>query len=247
LIEVDMPTPVKLPAKVDTIIPHAEGVKSFIMRPMRKCPNFKPGQFLHLAMDEYDPSFHWPESRVFTIANSPTRRDKMRVTFSVKGKFTQRMYDEIETGDVLWIKLPYGSFSFPDDDTDVFLIAGGTGITPFVSFLEYAIDNQINTKIKLYYGVRSPEYLIFESLLHTCERKLKYFKCRIFIEKNSGITTFYSINKGMLSIQTILADITKNLNAIYYLSGPQQMIIDFRKELVGNGILENKVMIDEWE
>ena len=66
-----MSTPVKLPAEVENIIHHTDGVKSFIMKPLKPCPNFKPGQFLHLAIDEYDPSFHWPESRVFSIANSP--------------------------------------------------------------------------------------------------------------------------------------------------------------------------------
>ena len=182
-----MPTPIKLPAKVEEIILHGEGVKSFIMTSVKRCPNFKPGQFLHLAIDEYDPSFHWPESRVFSIANSPTRKDKLRITFSVKGDFTERMYSEVKMGDVLWLKLPYGSFSFPDSRTEIVLIAGGTGITPFVSFLEYAIDNKINTKIKLYYGVRSPEYLIFDSLLRECERKLNNFEYHIFIERNTII------------------------------------------------------------
>ena len=242
-----MPTPVKLPAEVENIIHHADGVKSFIMRPMMKCPNFKPGQFLHLAIDEYDPSFHWPESRVFSIANSPTRRDKLRITFSVKGKFTQRMYECVNEGDILWLKLPYGSFSFPDSGTEIVLIAGGTGITPFVSFLEYAIDKKTNTKINLFYGVRSPEYLIFDSLVSECEINLNNFEYYIFIERNASIKNLDNVSKGMLSIQTILSDTAGNGNSIYYLSGPQQMISSFRRELMINDILENKIMIDEWE
>lgn len=242
-----MPTPIKLPAKVETIIQHNEDIKSFIMSPLKRYPKFKPGQFLHLAIDEYDPSFHWPESRVFSIANSPARRDKLRITFSVKGDFTKRMYGEVKMGDILWLKLPYGNFSFPDGGTETVLIAGGTGITPFVSFLEYAIDNEIDTNIRLYYGVRSPEYLIFDSLLHECERVLRNFKCHIFIETNANINTFDIISKGMLSIQTILSDTAGNGNAIYYLSGPRQMILSFREKLSEKGIPENLIMIDEWE
>ena len=115
-----MPTPVKLPAKVENISHNADGVKSFIMQPLKPCPNFKPGQFLHLAMDEYDPSFHWPESRAFSIANSPTRCGKLKITFSVKGNFTKRMYGEIKTGDILFLKLPYGSFSLNNSGKDFF-------------------------------------------------------------------------------------------------------------------------------
>ena len=242
-----MPTPVKLPAKVETIIQHTEDVKSFIMSPLKRCPDFRPGQFLHLAIDEYDPSFPWPESRVFSIANSPTRREKIRITFSIKGKFTQRMYDEVHMGDVLWLKLPYGRFLFSEDSTDIVLIAGGTGITPFVSFLEYAIDNEIDANIRLYYGVRSWEYLIFDSLLGECEQELRNFLCHIFIENTAIINIYDIVSKGMLSIKKILSDTIENRNAVYYLSGPQQMILSFRKELMVNDISEHKIIIDEWE
>ena len=242
-----MPTPVKLPAVVEEIIRHTERVKSFIMRPLKHCPNFKPGQFLHLAIDVYDPSFHWPESRVFSIANSPTRRDRIRVTFSVKGKFTQKMFNDVCEGDTVWIKLPYGNLLFPDEGIEVVLIAGGTGITPFVSYLEYIIDNQVDNNIVLYYGVRSPQYLVFDHLLHECKMELKNFNSHIFIEKNASIIISNNINKGILSIQTILEDETKRPNAVYYLSGPRQMILSFRKELIGIGIRREKIIIDEWE
>ena len=242
-----MPTPIKLSAKVENIIHHALGVKSFVMKPLKPCPNFKPGQFLHLAIDEYDPSFHWPESRVFSIANSPTRRNKLKVTFSVKGDYTEKMYNEVKSGDVLWLKLPYGSFLIPDHDAEIVLIAGGTGITPFVSFLEYVIDNQKGFNIRLYYGVRSPEYLLFDSLLNECKKSLNNFTCHIYCETINNKDTLNIVNKGMLSIKTILYETIENKNSIYYLSGPQQMIFNFKKELIENDILENNIMIDEWE
>ena len=162
-----MPTPIKVPAKVESVIQHTEDVKSFVMLPLTRCPNFKPGQFLHLAIDQYDPSFQWPESRVFSIASSPEQFAEITITFSVKGKFTRRMFDEVQNGDLVWLKFPYGSFLFTDYEADIILIAGGTGITPFVSFLKHSINNKLDTNISLYYGVRSPEYLIFDSLLKT--------------------------------------------------------------------------------
>ena len=242
-----MPTPIKLPVKVENILHHASGLKSFIMNPLKRCPNFAPGQFLHLAIDEYDPSFHWPESRVFSIVNSPTRLDKLRITFTVKGRFTRRMYEDVNEGDVLWLKLPYGSFSFPNSGTDIVLIAGGTGITPFISFLEYTIDNEIDTKIRLYYGIRSPKYLIFDSLFDECKKVLKNFKCHIFIENNVNKSISGIVSKGKLSIQTILSDTAGNRNVIYYLSGPQSMISSFKNILMANNIFENKIIVDEWE
>ena len=242
-----MPTPIKLPAQVENIIHHVDGVKSFIMKPLKACPNFKPGQFLHLAIDEYDPSFNWPESRVFSIANSPNRRNKLRITFSVKGDFTKRMYNEIKTDDIVWLKLPYGSFSFSDDEPEIVLIAGGTGITPFISFLEYAIDKKINTKIHLYYGVRNPKYLIFDSILKECDYNLIAFSHHIYIERDRYKCKLNNVRNGILSIETIMKDKSNNRDTIYYLSGPQQMILSFRRELIRSGKKENMVRIDEWD
>ena len=243
-----MPTPIKLPAEVENIIHHADGVKSFIMRPLKSCPNFKPGQFLHLAIDEYDPSFHWPESRVFSIANSPTRRDKLRITFSVKGEFTERMYSDVKQGDVLWLKLPYGCFSFSDNNgKKIVLIAGGTGITPFVSFLEYTVDKRTDTKIQLYYGVKSPEYLIFDSFLEECDNIHNEFGYHIYTEQDSHKCNLKNVRNGMLSIETIMKNNKNNQNSIFYLSGPQQMIGKFREEMIKSEIVESNIIADEWE
>lgn len=241
-----MPTPVKIPAEVENIIQHAVGVKSFILRPLKSCPNFKPGQFMHLAIDKYDPSFHWPESRVFSIATSPSRRNKLRITFSVKGMFTQRMYESVKERDILWLKLPYGSFTLNNDEREIILIAGGTGLTPFVSFLEYAIDNKREKIIILYYGVRRPEYIIFDSLLKECKFKLKNFKCNIFIESKINMRSKNKINMGTLSIDKIIEDTIGKTNQIYYLSGPHKMILSFAEELRRSGIKANNIMIDEW-
>jgi len=242
-----MTTPVKLPAEVKDIVRHVDGIKSFILKPLKPCPNFRPGQFLHLAIDEYDPSFHWPESRVFSIANSPTRRDKLRITFSVKGDFTKRMYGDVKIGDILWLKLPYGSFLFPDSEAEIVLIAGGTGITPYVSFLEYAVDNNIYTKINLYYGVRSPEYLIFDSLLNECDKNLNEFISHIFIEGESHKCKLNNVRSGILSIETIIKEKSKNPDSIYYLSGPQQMIDVFRGEMIKSEIKVDNIIIDSWD
>ena len=241
-----MPTPLKLPAEVGEIIHHSEGVKSFILNPLKRCPNFKPGQFLQLAMDDYDPSFHWPESRVFSIASSPTRRESLRVTFSVKGDFTDRMYNDVKRGDTVWLKLPYGSFSLPDNGTEIVLVAGGTGITPFVSFLEYAIDKNINTKINLYYGIRNPDYLIFESLIKECEYKLNQFRSHIYLEQDSNKCGLSGVKDGILSIETILNE-NNNPEAIFYLSGPQLMIESFREKLIHGKVKSERIIIDKWD
>ncbi len=157
------------------------------------------------------------------------------------------MDDEVKTGDILWLKLPYGSFSFPDDERDIIMIAGGTGVTPFISFLEYAIDNRIKNRIKLYYGVRSPAYLIFVSLFKDCTNNLNEFSCHIYIERDNHKCKLNNVRKGILSIETIMKDKSNNPNSIYYLSGPQKMIESFREKILKSEIKETNIIVDEWD
>ena len=88
---------------VEQILNHGDHVYTVQLAPDRNVPNFKPGQFLHLALDRYDPGDFWPESRVFSIANSPTTRDHISITYSVRGKFTARMETELTRDRQVWI------------------------------------------------------------------------------------------------------------------------------------------------
>src|SRR6185436_15694325 len=108
---------------------------------------FRAGQFLHLALDRYDPTGFWPESRVFSIASAPAERGSVRITYAVKGRFTGRMEAEAVEGREVWIKLPYGDF-FVDERADVALFAGGTGVTAFTAFLE-AIPPETTRRVAL--------------------------------------------------------------------------------------------------
>ena len=100
----------KLLCTVERIVAHGERVYTVTLKPERPAPRFRAGQFLHLALDPYDPSGFWPESRVFSIASSPDSRDRVSVTYAVHGRFTERMERELAEGGRLWIKMPYGDF-----------------------------------------------------------------------------------------------------------------------------------------
>jgi ferredoxin-NADP reductase len=94
-----VPTPLEILATVDMILQYTEMVRSFIVTPKKPVPRFKPGQFFHYALDSYDPRSNWPEPRVSSIANSPTRCRTLEITFAVKGEFTRRMFGEVKEWD----------------------------------------------------------------------------------------------------------------------------------------------------
>ena len=238
----------KIQASVEDIIEYSANVRKFVLKPAKLSFDFKAGQFLHLAIDSYDPSFNWPESRVFSIANSPTRKKYVEILVSRKGKFTGQMFEKLKKGDKVWLKLPYGIFNFDESiERDTVLIAGGTGISPFISFLQYAIDKELNPAIVLNYGVQNPDIIIINDLIAEANKKLSNFKYELYIENNGQKLENLNHNQGILDVKKIVSNSLKLNNPVFYLSGPPLMIENFEQELKNAGVKQNNIKYDIWE
>jgi len=243
-----MSTPMKIKCTVFSIDAHSDSVFTVKLNPVRRLPRFNPGQFLHLALDPYDPTGgYWPESRVFSIASAPFDSEIV-IAYAVKGKFTLRMKEELEVGKEVWIKLPYGHFVVSSAlDEEVVLVAGGTGITPFIPFLQNEINNSSGKKINLVYGVRRPELLIFGDVIADALASLKGFRLYAFCEDCANSVFRFPVALGGLTIDAILRATTDPDKAVFYLSGPVEMINTFKNGLRDTGINDTNIHIDEWE
>jgi len=199
---------------------------------------YRPGQFLHLALDDYDPSAQWPESRCFSMQSNPTE-ETIKITYAVKGAFTKEMVKTLKTGSEVWLKLPYGDlFQQPHNKTNTVFIAGGTGITPFLSlFTDESFNEYINPK--MYLGFRSKDYNIYQVELERVQqiRAIRYPYVKISVS--------YQDKEGVLDINKILSE--NGVAATYFISGPPTMIKKFRQILIDNGVPTEYVLTDDWE
>ena len=198
---------------------------------------FKPGQFLHLALDEYNPSMQWPESRCFSMQNNPNN-EHLKITFSVKGKFTQRMANELKVGKEIWLKLPYGDlFTQPHNKTNTVFIAGGTGITPFLTLFSHESFNKyINPHF--YLSFRTRAYNIYNN-------ELSSIKSFVDSVKTCETKIFYEDIDGRLDVNRIFYE--NGINSDYFISGPPIMVKAFKQVLVAKGVPTAQVLTDDWE
>ncbi|HPR83313.1 MAG TPA: FAD-dependent oxidoreductase [Pontiellaceae bacterium] len=235
-----MASPVKIKATVAEVVKHTDSVASYYFAPQGRVPKFRAGQFLHIALDAYHPDSPWPESRVFSIASSPARRqEKLAVTIAVKGRFTERIFKTLEKGAECWLKLPYGEFLFPPD-VHLTLVAGGVGITPYLSLLKQMLEERSEQSVTLCYGVRSAEYYLFGDLIERCEAELQNFKKAVYCEDGS-----IPGKKGILNIDDIHS--ASPDDSIFYLSGPPAMISTFKNRLLDLGADSGRIRVDDWE
>ena len=214
----------KIACSVEDIRSHGEHVYTIVLRPAVPAPRFKPGQFLHLALDAYQPGGFWPESRVFSIASSPQQRDRLEITFAVKGAFTARMERELAQGREVWVKLPYGEFVV-DATRDAVLFAGGTGVTAFTAFLQ-SLGEQAAPRALLFYGARTPELFIYGPLAEACACAAPSLACTLVPETS----------EGRLDVAASWPDIEKLDSPVFYLSGPPQMLTALTAQLRERGV-----------
>lgn len=231
----------KLNCVVEQVIDHGERVYTLALRPERPVPRFVPGQFLHLALDPYDATGFWPESRVFSIASPPAQRDLVRITYAVHGRFTARMESGLAEGTQAWIKMPYGDF-FIEKHADVVLFAGGTGITAFTAFLG-ELAAPADRPVTLAYGARTERLLIYRDVVERCARRVPSLQVSYFVEEQGGD----AVNRGRVSVDAIWPRLRQPLDAHYYISGPPPMLRGIGQDLRARKIPAEAIHIDAWE
>lgn len=229
-----MPQVKKYKAEVISIVNQVDNIYTVEFKSHSGRFKYLPGQFLHLALDEYDPSQGWPESRCFSMQSTPSS-EFIKITFSVKGIYTTRMVNELKIRKIVYLKLPYGDlFQQEYSKENVVFIAGGTGITPFLSafndpsFIEYSNP-------KLYLGFRKECYNIYENELALALKINTTLQTQIFNQEVDGV----------LNIDEIYSE--NGPKSTYFISGPQLMISSFKSSLTKLGLNENLIKTDDWE
>jgi ferredoxin-NADP reductase len=210
-----------------------EGIYTIEFATKRGKYKFLPGQFLHVALDdEYDGAGQWPESRCFSMQSAPGE-PTLKITYAVKGDFTKEMEEKLKVGSEVWLKLPYGDlFQQDHDKTKTVFIAGGTGITPFLSLFNHnSFEEYINPKV--YLGFRTKDYNIYQKELDNA------------CNPNLSLNLSYQDTDGVLNIDKIFE--MNGIEANYFISGPPVMIKSFKQRLIALGVPAINVLTDDWE
>ena len=122
--------------------------------------NHKPGQFVEVSV------LGVGEAPI-SICSSPTRGDFFELGVRIMGNVTRALH-RLQPGNIVGIRGPFGN-GFPISELlerDLLFVAGGIGLYPLRSMIQYAIDKREQFgKVILLYGCRLPiEQLFSEEL-----------------------------------------------------------------------------------
>ena len=121
-----------------------------------KCFEHKPGQCAMLSIPGVGEA-------MFSITSSPTVKDYQEFSIKKCGCVTEWLH-QMDVEQQITIRGPYGR-PFPVDDEllgkDLLFIAGGVGLAPLHSVINYVLDNREKYgKVDIVYGSRSKDDLL---------------------------------------------------------------------------------------
>lgn len=154
--------------ELDTLVPsvcviteitdETPDVKTFRVNALQggKLFEHKPGQCAMLCVPGVSEA-------MFSITSSPTNKEYQEFSIKKCGSLTNYLHD-MNVGDQIAVRGPYGN-SFPVDTEllgkDLLFIAGGIGLAPLRSVINYVLDNREKYgKVDIVYGSRSKQDLV---------------------------------------------------------------------------------------
>jgi predicted ferric reductase len=175
------------------------------------------------------------ESHPFTISSAP-HEDVLRVTVKASGDFTRELFSKLQAGTNAIVEGAYGMFDYKSGRQNQIWIAGGIGLTPFLSFIR-DMNGNLTHNVDFYYTVRHPEEALFVD------------EIKAGAQKNPCLRPFirYSATDGSLTVEEIVKNTHGNLSEHdIYLCGPLPMIQAFEKKLVSLGVPESNIHYEEF-
>jgi ferredoxin-NADP reductase/Na+-translocating ferredoxin:NAD+ oxidoreductase RnfD subunit len=218
----------------DTYVFAFDGQKDF---------KFIPGQYMEWTLPHRKVDSRG-NRRYFSISSSPTENEvAMTVKFYNPSSSYKKELVNLSVGNKIIATQVAGDFVLPKNlKQPLVLIAGGVGIAPFRSMIQYVIDKNLSVDIILLFTNRTVNDILFSE---TFERA-----------KVNGVRTIYNLtdmqnlpqdwagSSDYITDKKIMELIPDYKNRTYYLSGPQLMVRNFDQALKSAGISQEQIKMD---
>ena len=217
----------------------APDITTFYFRPDMPVA-WKPGQFLRYRIPQTSPDDRG-ENRFFSIASAPYEGHVQLTTrfAAEKGSTFKNELQKLEVGQGVEGFGPSGHFSMDDPNHQYVFIAGGIGITPFRAILMELDHNNLPLNVTLLYANRGKE-AIFKDELEKLAKKHPEFKINYIVSdepvQDLKLSENVRILPGKIDAQMIQALAPNPQSAIFYISGPEPMVLSLEQVVNSLGV-----------
>lgn len=206
---------------------------------------FRPGQALDLILPgsgtQPDDTRH-----AFSIVSAP-HESGLTVTTRMRDSAYKRALRALPIGAEVQIDGPFGSLTMHKKaERAGVMIAGGIGVTPFMSILRHAAQQQTAQPLVLLYSNRRPEDTAFLAELQQLELRNPHFRLVATMTDMAQSSQPWTGATGMIDSAFVQRAIEGLPAPIFYVSGPPAMVEAMRNTLTDAGIDEDDVRSEEF-
>ena len=208
----------------------SDQVSEIELKPRGVGIKYLPGQFVFVNFKSKSIS---KEAHPYSITSCP-EEDTLKITVKNLGDYTGRFH-LLQKGDLAYLEGPFGHFSMERFPNKFQLwIAGGVGITPFLSMAQSLKDDTLD--VYLYYSVLDKKGLIEAEKLQNIAHKNPAFHVVFFLFNEKGLLTAEILKKEVPNLE----------KREIFICGPGKMMSSLRRQLVALDIDNNSIHTEEF-
>ncbi|MGN1442930.1 MAG: FAD-binding oxidoreductase [Acutalibacteraceae bacterium] len=236
--------------KVSAVKQRAADCKSFTLVPdpsrgTDKLAFFGAGKYLTVFQEVSG----LPITRAYSISSSPSDSLKGFYELTVKrvdgGLLSNYILNNWDVGSEVEVSAPSGNFEYQPlrDASKVIGLAGGSGITPFLSMANAIADGDEDFDLTLLYGSRNQASILFREELDAIAARTPKFRV-VHVLSDADCELPDGAERGFITAELIQKYAPGNEPFSVFLCGPQQMVVFADKQLEKLG-LERKYIRHE--
>ena len=224
----------------------AEGTMAFHFRKPSGF-EFKPGQAIDVILTSSASAPGDQSTRhTFSIVSAPFQDDLVIAT-RMRDSAYKRALKSMTVGAQLAIDGPSGSLGLHKDPARAgVLIAGGIGITPFMSMLRQAAKDQRQQRLVLLYSNRRPEDAAFLSELQQLEGKNPNFRLVATMTEMHASHLPWAGQESLVTAELVRNAVGDLAAPIFYVAGPPGMVEAMRQTLNRAEIDDDDIRSEEF-
>lgn len=223
--------------------PVAEGTLAFrFEKPARFA--FTAGQAVVLELAD-PPAVEGQKRRTFSLASAPFE-STLVVATRMRDTGFKRALSALPDGAGVKLTGPIGQFTLGNAARPAVFIAGGIGITPFMSMLRHAVRDRSTRPFVLLYSNRRPEDAAFLGELQELERKNSNFRLFATMTDMASSAHKWDGERGVVSADLIRRCAGGLAAPVYYVAGPPAMVLAMQEALRGMGAAESDIRSEEF-